>query len=329
VTQDDVLYRYRLRALALAQELGNVRAACRVLAIHHSTFYRWQRMARRQGLEMLRPRERRAPQMPNATSPMIEQRVLAFALAHPGFGPKRIAAELARPKWGGLQISPNGVWSVLRRHGLSTRAKRLGLVAGYAAPPEPEREPEPERHLACARPGELVQMDCFCIGRLSGTRGTVWQYTAIDAYSSYLWAELHVSPRNPSARFTSLLARRVASDLAERGWRLETVTTDNGSEFTAAAFGAALAALGARQRRIHAGRPQSNGAVERVQLTVLDECWRPVFARFLIPKLTGLSRELARYVDYYNTDRAHTGRITKGRTPEQVLGKAKMWTPRP
>ena len=29
MTADDVLYRYRPRALALAEELGNVRAACR------------------------------------------------------------------------------------------------------------------------------------------------------------------------------------------------------------------------------------------------------------------------------------------------------------
>jgi hypothetical protein len=48
------------------------------------------------------------PRMANATSPLIEQRVIAFALGHPGFGPARIAAELARPKWGGIQLSTNG-----------------------------------------------------------------------------------------------------------------------------------------------------------------------------------------------------------------------------
>jgi hypothetical protein len=31
-------------------------------------------------------------------------------LGHPGFGPNRIAAELARPKWAGIRLSPNGVW---------------------------------------------------------------------------------------------------------------------------------------------------------------------------------------------------------------------------
>ena len=71
-----------------------------------------------------------------------------------------------------------------------------------------------------------MQFDCFHVGRLSGTTATVWQYTAIDVASAYTWAELHVTPRNPSAKWTSRLARRVASDLAARGWCLETVMTD-------------------------------------------------------------------------------------------------------
>jgi transposase InsO family protein len=328
LTNDDALFRYRLRIFAAAHELGNVRAACRIFGVHHSTYYRWKAQAERHGsLEMLRPRERRAPQMPNATSPMVEQRVLAYALAHPGQGPDRISAELAREKWGGIRLSTNGVWRVLRRHGLSRRGARLALVAGYASPPEPVRPaPAPEAHLVVDHPGELVQMDCFCIGRLSGTKGTVWQYTATDVYSAYTWAELRVTARNPLARWTSELARRVARDLAARGWRLEAVSSDNGSEFRSADFGGTLGRLGAEQRFIHAGRPQTNGCVERVQLTILDECWRPAFARYLIPKSTGLARELERFLVEYNTDRPHQGRYTKGRIPEQVLGKAKMFT---
>ena len=33
-------------------------------------------------------------------------------------------------------------------------------------------------------------------------------------------------------------------------------------------------------------------------------------------------QELLRYFDYHNTDRAHAGRWTRGRTPESVIGKA-------
>ena len=329
MTNDDALFRFRLRVMAAAKEMGNVRAACRIFGIHHSTYYRWRAVMVRHGsTEMLRPRERRAPRMPNAFSPLIEGRVLAYALAFPGQGPDRIAAELAREKWGGLRISPNGVWRVLRRHGLSTRAARLALVAGYAAPPEPESpEPPPERHIDVERPGEVVQMDCFCVGRLAGTKGTVWQYTAIDVASAYTWAELHATDRNPLAQFTSALARRVARDLAHRGWRLEAVTTDNGSEFRSKDFVATVERLGAEHRPIRAGRPQSNGCVERVQLTILDECWKPAFARYLIPKMTGLAKDLEVYLHYYNCDRAHTGRLTQGRIPDEVLGKAKMFGP--
>lgn len=326
MTHDDALYRFRLRVFALAEELGNARAACRAMGIHPSTFYRWRRDLLRFGADSLRPRERRAPRMPNATPVLIEQRVLAFALGHPGFGPARIASELARVKWGGYRLSANGVHRILRRHGLNTRAKRLGLIAGYAAPPEPVRPSQPERHIAVEHPGDIVQMDCFQIGRLHGTRGVVWQVTAIDVASSYTWADLHVAPRNPSPIWTSKLARIVAADLAGRGWKLRKITTDNGNEFLASMFTDTLDEIGVTHVRIPAGRPQSNGCVERVQGTILEECWKPAFARFLIPKFQGLRSDLRRYLRYYNTDRAHNGRLTKGRTPQQVLGKAKMWT---
>lgn len=326
MNEDDALFRYRVQVFARARELGNVRAACSQFNIHHSTYYRWKAQVDRFGLEILRPRERRQPRMPNATSVLVEQRVVAFSLGHPGFGSLRIATELGRPKWGGIRLSPNGVWRVLRRHGLSTRGKRLGLIAGYAAPPAPERRaPEEPRHLAVDHPGELVQMDCFFIGRLSGSRGAVWQYTAIDVASSYVWASLHRTPRNPDARWTSLLARRVAQELSERGWKLERVMTDNGSEMRSSLLDSTIASVGAKHTFTHAGRPQTNGCVERVQQTILEECWKPAFARYLVPKYTGLRRDLVQYLRYYNHDRAHTGRWNQGRTPEQVLAKAKIW----
>lgn len=329
MSEDDVLFGYRLRLFALAAEIG-VRAACRVMGVHHSTYYRWKRRVDRWGLEALRVRERRRPRMPNELGPHLEQRILAFSLAHPGLGPKRIAAELARERWGGLRISANGVWRVLRRHGLNTRTKRHALIAGYAA--RYERRPDPperERHIEAGRPGELVGLDCFYVGRLAGTKGTVWQYTAIDVRSGFAWAELHPSPRNPRAEHCCALVERVASELARAGWRLEAVITDNGSEFRARHFGAGLERLGVEQRRIRAGRPTSNGHVERLQQTILEECWRASFARSLVPKLTALERDLKQYLGYYNFDRAHTGRLTKGRVPgEVVYGARKVRTAR-
>jgi transposase InsO family protein len=320
VTEHDVLVGFRLRLFTLADELGNVSAACRAMGVDRSTYYRLKRRVDRWGLEALNVRERRRPRMPNQIGPHLKQRIIAFALGHPGYGPRRISAELAREKWGGLRISEHGVWRVLVRVGLNTRSKRLALIARHRDPYERRPElPPPERHIDASRPGEKVQLDCFYVGRLSGTKGTVWQYTAIDVASAYTWAELHSSERNPRSRHTRELLHRVASKLAAAGWKLREVTTDNGSEFRATEFGAAVAQLGARQRFIRAGRPNSNGCVERVQLTILEECWRPAFARSLVPKSSALQRDLDDYLAEYNYDRAHTGRLTHGHVPADIV----------
>jgi len=257
---------------------------------------------------------------------MLEQRVLALALAYPGWGPNRLSLELRREKWSGIKLSANGIWRVLRRHGLNTRAKRLSLVCGYAVAPQPERpEPAPERHIEANHPGHRVQFDNFYIGRLAGTEGVVWQYSACDVASSYTWAELRVTAKNPSARWTSALARRVAHELSEQGWKLEAAMTDNASEFRAQEFNHALALLGVKHIYIRAGRPTSNGCVERVQQTLLEECWKPAFARYLTPKYTGLQRDLVRELHIYNTDRVHQGRRIRGLTPQQALTDPKLW----
>ena len=112
--------------------------ACRAMGVHRSTYYRLKRKVDRWGLEALNVRERRRPRMPNQIGPHLEQRIIAFALGHPGLGPRRISAELAREKWGGLRISEHGVWRVLRRVGLNTRDQAPGADR---APPRPLRTP--------------------------------------------------------------------------------------------------------------------------------------------------------------------------------------------
>jgi transposase InsO family protein len=320
MTEHDVLFGFRLRLFTLAEELSSVSEACRQMGVARSTFYAWKRRLERYGLDGLRVRERRRPRMPNQIGPHLEFRILAFALGHPGFGPRRISAELRREKWGGIEVSEHGVWRVLRRFNLNTRSRRLALIARHADPYERRPDPEPKTlHIDASVPGEKVQMDCFYVGRLAGSKGVVWQYTAIDVASAYVWAFLRSEERNPSARRTAQPAHLVAAELRAAGWRLQEVTTDNGSEFRSKLFVDAVEGEGATHRRIKAGRPNSNGCAERAQLTILEECWRPAFSRSLAPKITALERDLDEYLRYYNADRAHTGRLTKGRVPADIV----------
>ena len=197
MTEHDVLVGFRLRLFTLADELGNVSAACRAMGVDRSTYYRLKRRVDRWGLEALNVRERRRPRMPNQIGPHLEQRIIAFALGHPGYGPRRISAELAREKWGGMRITEHGVWRVLGRVGLNTRTKRLALIARHRDPYERKPDPPPpERHIDATWPGEKVQLDCFYVGRLIGHQG---HGLAVHRHRRRLGLLLGRAARTPSA----------------------------------------------------------------------------------------------------------------------------------
>ena len=67
-----------------------------MFGVHRSPFYRWKRLVDRHGLEVLRPRELRKPKMPNQLPAMVEERIVAFAIAHPG-----LARGGSHPSFGG------------------------------------------------------------------------------------------------------------------------------------------------------------------------------------------------------------------------------------
>ena len=328
MTQDDVLFGYRLQLFALAAERGvsqgvpvDGRASLDLLPLEGA--------GRAVGLEMLRPRERRRPQMPNQLSVLVEQQIVAFALGHPGLGPRRIASRLARPQWGGLIVSPNGVYKTLVRHGLNTRAKRLALVAGYRAPFEPPREPAPEPHIESDRPGELVGIDCFFVGRLHGTKGPVWQITAIDTYSSFAWADW--SSARPPGRPSSTPPRSPAAsrqNSRHAGWQLERVLTDNGNEFGRRAVRRHDCPPASRTPRSApaARRPTatSNGCTARSSKSAGGPR-SPATSR---SATAACARDLAHYLHDYNFDREHHGRNTAGRCPADLVYGARKMEPR-
>lgn len=127
--------------------------------VHHSIYYRSKARFDRWGLEALCIRERRRPRMPSALGPHLEQRILAFLLAHPGFvlrASPPIGARIGRPA-----DLPHGIWHCLRRHGLNTRAP-AARGAGYGARYERRpHAPQPERYIEAQKSGELAGLDCF------------------------------------------------------------------------------------------------------------------------------------------------------------------------
>ena len=188
-----------LRLFTLAEELGNVAEACRLMGFHRSTYYALKRKVDRYGLEALRVRERRRPRMPNQIGPHLEQRILAFALAQPGFGPRRISAELRAREVGRDPESQSTASGGCCGDSTSTPAPSAWRSSPATPTPTsagPSRR-RPSAHIDASEPGEKVQMDCFFVGRLSGIEGHRLAIHRRDVASGFVWAELHSSERNP------------------------------------------------------------------------------------------------------------------------------------
>jgi hypothetical protein len=322
VSHDGVLFGYRLRPFTLAEEIG-VRPACRQLGVHHSTYYRWKRRVDRWGLEAVRVRERRRPRMPTQIGP----------ISNSGSSPSRSSIRASAP--GGSPPScaaTSGVASGSR----STATARC--CAGWGSTPAPsasrsspahrdhyERQPAqapPELHIDAREPGEKVQLNCFFIGRLTGTERSVWPYTAA---SGFLWAELHATDRNPRASWTASSSTAWPESCRRPAGGSGRSPPTTAPSFGAGQFRSAVETLAARQRLIKAGRPDSNSCLERAQPAILEDWRRPALARSLAPKSTDLDD----YLHYFNYDRAHNGRLTQGRVPaDTVFGAPKTRTVR-
>ncbi len=311
----DAVSDYRKRLVAVIEQSPNKRAACREAGIHHSTFYRCRNR-----------QDRPQPVVVSWMESFLERRIIGTALAHPDAGPQHVADLLAQDQ---VTVSPSKVWRTLKKHRLNTRALRYALLRLHreGAPTLPVTRHVYVGELAAELPGDLVQMDCFQIGSFKETRltggkthhGVIWQYTAIDVASSFTWAELHATAHNPSPAITTALAHRVAADLTQWGWTLQAISTDNGNEFRARLFTDTLESLDIEHRFIRAGRPQSNGKVERVQGTILEECYQPALIGYITPSITGLRRDLNNYLNYYNYRRPHRGKWNKGKPPTQII----------
>ena len=321
MTLEDKVHAFRLRVLQRAEELGNVSAACREADISRTLFYRWKKRFARYGGDGLHPRRTAArPGRPVQLDTTKERRIVAMALMWPTWGPQRLSDQLQME---GVTVSPTTVWRALHRLGLGTRVQRLLVLEVHSAKnagllTERTRQNltrRKTRHVQAEKPGELVCIDTFYIGKLKGV-GKLWQLTACDAASSYAMAK--VVSANDAKQAASFLKDVVVPELEKAGWKLWRVLTDGGSEFKAD-FDEACRELKVRHTRTKPRHAWTNGFVERLQGTILHEHWRIVFRRKYFRRRHQLQVSLASFIEFYNFKRPHRGYRTKGRTPSEIF----------
>ena len=82
-TSADIIYQRRVQLLDLAEQLGNISKACRLMGISRTRYYEWARIVEQYGLEALMPKDRRRSQQPNETPTHVVADLLAVAVVEP------------------------------------------------------------------------------------------------------------------------------------------------------------------------------------------------------------------------------------------------------
>lgn len=90
------IIKHKAGLLNLAEELGNVSRACKVMGISRDTFYRYQELVEDGGIDALIPKTRRGPNLKNRVDDQTEQTVIEYAMEQPAHGQHRTSNELRK-----------------------------------------------------------------------------------------------------------------------------------------------------------------------------------------------------------------------------------------
>ena len=334
---NEKIIKHKVGLLNLAEELSNVSKACKIMGVSRDTFYRYKDAVEDGGVEALFEVTRKKPNLKNRVDNETEDAVMAFAIEFPAFGQARTSNELRKR---GVFVSPSGVRSIWLRHDLANFKKRLkaletkvaedGLILTESQVQALEKKKDDD--IACGEietvhPGYLGSQDTFYVGTMKGV-GRVYQQTYVDTYSKVAFAKLYSTKTPITAADT--LNDKVLPFHEENGLPVLRILTDRGTEFCGRAdqhdYQLFMAINDIEHTKTKVRHPQTNGICERFHKTILQEFYQITFRKKVYESIEQLQNDLDEWLDYYNTERTHQGKMCCGRTPmETLLDGKSIW----
>ncbi len=213
----------------------------------------------------------------------------------------------------------------LTTHGLRSRVRRSAI--GRIEPISKGADDEGCGEIDTAHPGYLGSQDTFYVGTLKGV-GRVYQQSYVDTYAKTAHAKLYTTKTPITA--ADMLNDKVLPFYEQHDLPVLRILTDRGTEYCGHAdrhdYELFLNINGIEHTKTKVKSSQTNGICEQFHKTILQEFYQVKFRKKIYETIEQLQNDLDEWIDHYNNERAHQGKICEGRTPMQTLedGKA-IW----